>query len=201
MSYVYFILDLASNAIKIGKANDIDDRISTLQTGNPNLLSLIHYVECQTEEQSFYLEKKYHKIFKHLHLSGEWFKYDVEIYKKFFLTEVNIKTKLKREPITVNTLYGKETLVDIRTHPNCFFYPQLVAQIKESYEKSLNLTLPFRTMSWPTKGKSMLLPYSPEKNRVFISAKKHQENLDWNKFQKNKHVELVEPVENNLFTL
>ena len=69
--------------------------------------------------------------------------------------------------------------------PRCYFYPELVAQIKESYEKSLSLKLPFRTMKWPTNGKQMLLPFSKEIDKVFISAKKHNENLIQKKFEKS----------------
>ena len=39
-------------------------------------------------------------------------------------------------------------------------------------------------MPWPTKGKSLLLPYSDEKDRVFISAKKHEENMIQNRYNK-----------------
>ena len=45
MSYVYFILDIVSNSIKIGKANDIQERLSGLQTGNPNILNVIYQIE------------------------------------------------------------------------------------------------------------------------------------------------------------
>ena len=54
---VYFILDTASNAVKIGKANNIEQRMSDLQTGNPNPLKLIHEIECESEKQSFLLEQ------------------------------------------------------------------------------------------------------------------------------------------------
>ena len=47
MSYVYFILDEKSKAIKIGKANNIEQRLSDLQTGNPNILNVIYQIECR----------------------------------------------------------------------------------------------------------------------------------------------------------
>jgi hypothetical protein len=73
--------------------------------------------------------------------------------------------------------------VDINLHPHCYFYPEYPAQIKESYENSLKLTMPYRTMRWPTDGKQMLLPYSKETNRVFICNKKHNENLKQKRFE------------------
>jgi hypothetical protein len=184
MSYVYFILDKISNAVKIGKANDVLDRLSTLQTGNPNKLILLGYIECISEKYSFLIEKQYHQKFKDLHLNGEWFRYDEKIFQNLLLNESNIKTKSKRQPLTINTLWGEEVVRDVVTHPRCYFYSELVAQIKENYEKSLNLKLPFRTMRYPTNGKKMLLPYSTEVNRVFISARKHNENRKQKEFEK-----------------
>jgi len=180
---VYFLLDQKSKALKIGKANDVEDRINKLQTGNPNKLRLMHFIECSSEEHSFVLEKQYHKKFKHLRISGEWFQYDEQLFQSLFAVETNTKPKNKRESLVINTLFGEETVRGIDMHPNCFFYPQLVAQIKESYEKSLGLKLPFRTMRYPTNGKQMLLPFSKEVDRVFISAKKHNENRTLKKFE------------------
>ena len=39
-------------------------------------------------------------------------------------------------------------------------------------------------MEYPTYGKSLLLPYSNEVNRVFISTKKHEENMEYKRFKK-----------------
>jgi len=184
ISGVYFLLDEKSNALKIGKANDVEDRINKLQTGNPNKLRLMHYINCSSEKHGFLLEKQYHEKFKHLRISGEWFKYDEQLFQSLFDSEINTKPKSKREALTISTLFGEETVRDINQHPHCFFYPELVAQIKESYEKSLSLKLPFRTMKYPTNGKQMLWPHSIEVDRVFISAKKHNENLKLKKFEK-----------------
>lgn len=187
-SHVYFICDLASNAFKIGKADDVDRRIGELQIGNPNPLTLLHSIKFQSSDESFYYEKKYHKFFEHLRLNGEWFKFDEIILKNFLSNEIKIEPKSKRDPLVIYTLFGEETIFDIRTFPRCFFYPYLVAQIKESYEKSINLTLPFRTMVYPTKGKKMLGRYSQETDRVFISGKKHLEILEYNDFLRQKQL-------------
>lgn len=190
ISGVYFVLDEKSNAIKIGKANDVEDRINSLQTGNPNTLRLMHYIECSSEQHGFLLEKQYHEKFKHLRISGEWFEYDEKLFESLFDSQIDTKPKPKRESLTINTIFGEEVVRDINIHPRCFFYPELVAQIKESYEKSLGLKLPFRTMRYPTNGKQMLLPYSKEVNRVFISAKKHNENLKLKKFEKESNTNI-----------
>ena len=185
MSYVYFILDTISNAIKIGKANDIHERLSGLQTGNPNELLVLHYDKCDSAETAFNLERKYHNKFNHLRVRGEWFKYDREIFQKLLFEEVKLKTKSKRKPLTVKNLFNEEfEYFNVDTHPRCYFYKEYVAQIYNSYEKASRLTIPYRTMVHPTNGKSLLMPYSNEKNRVFISTKKHEENMALKRFKK-----------------
>jgi antirestriction protein len=189
MSYVYFILDETSNAIKIGKANDIDERISGLQTGNPNELIVLHYIKCKSVEDAFNLEKECHNQFNHIHTRGEWFRYDKELFQNFFIEETHFKIKSKRGPLINNTLFGKEIVFDVDTHPRCYFYREHVAQIYHSYEKASRLTIPFRTMKYPTYGKSLLLPYSNIKDRIFISTKKHEQNMELNRFKKTKNKE------------
>ena len=178
-SYVYFILDSFSGALKIGKANDINIRISDLQTGNPNELTFLGYIECNSSEHAKQLESLYHKEYNHLRVRGEWFEYDESIFRQFFKEETEFTPKEKRKPLIINTLFG-ETIeyFGIKNSPACYFYPHLSAQIKDSYENSMKLSIPFRVMRYPTQGKQMLLPYSTEVNKVFISYKKHKENME-----------------------
>ena len=179
---VYFILDSESNAVKIGKANNIYDRLSDLQTGNPNTLRLIHQIDCESEEQSFLLEQTLHKKFNEFRKSGEWFNYDESIFDGFFDDELNFQRTSKRNSLEWNSLYGTESF-GIKDFPCCFFYPNLTAQIMTNYEDAVHKKVPFRTMKYPTDGKQMLLPWSTEKNKVFISDRKHKENLKLKKFE------------------
>jgi hypothetical protein len=189
--YVYFILDEASGAVKIGRTRDLQDRISTLQTGNCNPLELLGTIECKTEDESKEKEKYYHNEFKYLRLLGEWFTYDEETFKKFHKNIQLTESKPKREPLIINTLFdGPREMFGVDNSPRCFFY-DLTAQIKNSYEKSLSATVPFRTMVYPTDGLSLLLPYSNEKNKVFISTKKHQENVKLNRYLRHLKNESV----------
>ena len=173
MSYVYFILDEKSKAIKIGKANNIEQRLSDLQTGNPNILNVIYQIECRSEEHSFFIEKKYHKQLREFHINGEWF------------DDINYTPKETRNPLKITTLFGEEyiEMFGIKNSPSCYFYPNLIAQIMHNYEESSKLKIPFRTMQYPTHGKPMLLPYSNKKDMVFISTKKHKENMELNRFK------------------
>jgi hypothetical protein len=119
-------------------------------------------------------------------LNGEWFKYDDKLFDEVLNQEVIEKKVINKNLITLNTLFGQKEFFRFASIPSCHFYPHLTAQIKDNYESAAFLTIPFRTMEYPTDGKSLLLPYSDKKNRVFISTKKHQENLDLNRFLKTK---------------
>ena len=186
MSFVYCVLDEKCNAVKIGKANNIEERLADLQTGNSNLLTLIGYVECKSEQHSFWLEKQFHKKFKHLLLRGEWFNFHFDILQSFLLNENYVKKSEKRTSLINNTLFGEEKLFGIENSPSCYFYPNLTAQVMDNFENASKLKIPFRTMEYPTNEKSMLLPFSNVKDKVFISTRKHQENMELNRFLKRK---------------
>jgi hypothetical protein len=192
-SYVYAILDSEKNCLKIGKTNDVDDRIKNLQVGNPTQLKLIATISCYSESHAFAIESELHREYSHLFVRGEWFKYDDDILKKFVNFNYNNQNKKTRDALITNTLWedhhGK---FDIDDFPRCYFYPEKPAQIMGQYEKVQNLKIKWRTMKYPTFGKQMLvLPdatlVSPEVDRVFISNKKHEENLNLKRFYKKKY--------------
>jgi hypothetical protein len=118
-------------------------------------------------------------------MRGEWFEYKKEEFELFFNENVNFETKEKRAPITTSTLFGEETW-GIKEFPSCYFYPELTAQILGSYEDVQNWKTQFRTMEWDTNGKQMLLSHSKEVNRVFISDRKHKQNLLQKRFESMK---------------
>jgi len=82
-SKVYFIKDLSSGRVKIGKAINPLSRLKALQVGSSNELKII-----KTITGGIYLEQILHKYFKHLHIRGEWFKPDYEM-KGFLLGKKN----------------------------------------------------------------------------------------------------------------
>jgi len=61
---------------KIGRANDVFNRLATLQTGNPRLLRVVGYVRCCDEKEAFELEKKLHAKLAYYRRRGEWFDLD-----------------------------------------------------------------------------------------------------------------------------
>jgi hypothetical protein len=183
---VYFFLDEKSVAVKIGKSNDIQGRLDDLKTGNPNTLKVIHHINCKSEEHSFEVEKELHKKYQHLHIQGEWFRYEPEEFKDLIDLNYRFETKEKRTSISYGTLYGEEEF-GIHKFPDCYFYTNHKAQILDSYENVVGKNkLKWRTMEWPTYGEQKLLPYSTETDRVFISDKRHKQNIEQKNFQDGK---------------
>jgi hypothetical protein len=183
---VYFILDKKSVAVKIGKSNDISSRLDELKTGNPNPLIVIHHIDCKSEKHSFKVETELHRKYAHLHIQGEWFRYVEDEFKDLIDLNYHFKTKEKRTSISYGTLYGEEEF-GINKFPDCYFYANLKAQILDSYENIITKKkLKWRTMEWPTYGKQELLPWSTETDRVFISDKRHKQNIEQKNYQESK---------------
>jgi hypothetical protein len=57
---------------KIGFSANVERRLKSLQTGNPDKLA-IHHVEPVPKEQVRLLERKIHKELSYYRLKGEWF--------------------------------------------------------------------------------------------------------------------------------
>lgn len=60
---------------KIGYTIDLDKRLRSLQTGNPKPLTVAAVVEIDHPAR---LENELHRMFRHLQISGEWFRLDDE---------------------------------------------------------------------------------------------------------------------------
>lgn len=85
VSYVYFIAD--GEFVKIGKANDVEQRKLSLETGNPRDLLTLGTISCDSESESYSLEKKLHHHFEPWHHRGEWFVVGPQILD--FISTVN----------------------------------------------------------------------------------------------------------------
>jgi hypothetical protein len=79
--FVYFILNKDSNAIKIGRAKNLEKRMKALQTSNPVELKLIKAVQVQGCEEAQELELSLHKQFNAIRIAGEWFKAEVALFE------------------------------------------------------------------------------------------------------------------------
>jgi hypothetical protein len=72
-SYVYFIYDSDNKLVKIGKANNIKQRFSSIISGNPFNLTIVKTIECESEEKAFELEKELHSKYQNDNFNREWF--------------------------------------------------------------------------------------------------------------------------------
>jgi hypothetical protein len=77
--FVYFILNKDSNAVKIGRAKDLEKRMKALQTSSPAKLKLIKSVQVEGGEAAQELEKSLHQQFSTIRLVGEWFKAEANL--------------------------------------------------------------------------------------------------------------------------
>jgi Meiotically Up-regulated Gene 113 (MUG113) protein len=68
-AHLYFMQAGHGGPIKIGAASDVAQRMATMQTGSPEQLYLVGYIEGGGPQ-----ERELHKRFAHLRLHGEWFK-------------------------------------------------------------------------------------------------------------------------------
>ena len=67
--YIYFIRNIRTNNVKIGRSNNPEFRLRTLQTGNDSEMELMGYIEkCDKT-----YEKQLQKMFKEYHVRGEWY--------------------------------------------------------------------------------------------------------------------------------
>ena len=193
-SYVYAIQD-EHRFVKIGKANNVNDRLRDLQVGNPEELRLVGIIECQNESHAIRLEKFLHTEYANYRYRGEWFHASKNLLEEFDKISHDDIIKKTRDPLIITTLFENEVEVfDNEMFPRCFFYPERSAQILTNYENAQRLTghSKWRTMHYPTDGKLMLrLPndtlLSDKPNLVFISSKKHEENLKLNRFLNSKN--------------
>lgn len=76
-SYVYFMScgEGDSRRVKIGYSHDPKRRARKLQTGNPEIISLIAVVEAGNAVSAKQFERHLHARYKNQRVSGEWFKF------------------------------------------------------------------------------------------------------------------------------
>ena len=75
--YVYLIVcnpKLSRPYVKVGMANNPQERIDTLQTGNPHELRMLACIPCKDRNEAKHLESFMHKKLCASRVRGEWFK-------------------------------------------------------------------------------------------------------------------------------
>ena len=78
--YIYFIYSEESNAVKIGRAKNVEKRLKTLQTANPHELKVIKTFKVKGGKAAKELESSLHQKFDNIRLSREWFKAEQELF-------------------------------------------------------------------------------------------------------------------------
>lgn len=78
-SYVYFVFNQDSNAVKIGVAKNIQKRLSALQTSSPAKLELLGFIKTNNSRDAKKLEHSLHQKFTALWIMGEWFQCKQEL--------------------------------------------------------------------------------------------------------------------------
>tara|TARA_B100001996_G_scaffold73429_1_gene54128 strand:+ start:483 stop:1073 length:591 start_codon:yes stop_codon:yes gene_type:complete len=183
MICIYGVKNEDSGAHKLGLTQNLIERLGELQVGNGGELTITDVAQMPkinlAEE-----EAKMHNYFKDFHIRGEWYRVTEEQVKEYF-------NQVKKRYAQIETIEG---LVEhkpryrehIRTAPPCYFYPEQQAQDKgmgSFYDKYR-----YRTMLWAGVKEDHPSYASRDKktglSRVFISNKKHLENLHQNKFNK-----------------
>lgn len=73
--YVYMIKagDGKKPKVKIGVSERPKNRMRALQTGNPDVLSLVMTIKCNSRPDAFRVEKAIHSGLKSNRVNGEWF--------------------------------------------------------------------------------------------------------------------------------
>jgi hypothetical protein len=94
-----YLLTNNNGFYKIGVTKgDIDRRIKSLQTGNPNKIELVNYYESNNYRK---IESWFHRIYEDIRLEGEWFLLNEDHINNFLLEAENINNKvnaLKNNP-------------------------------------------------------------------------------------------------------
>lgn len=74
--YVYFIrAKTRPSTVKIGKAEDPQQRLRELQVGCPHRLWIEGKIRCYSAAQAFELERELQRLFDSHRVRGEWFWY------------------------------------------------------------------------------------------------------------------------------
>ncbi|WP_371411494.1 GIY-YIG nuclease family protein [Nostoc linckia] len=68
------MLNSDSYAIKIGRASNVEKRLQSLQTSSPVPLEILKVVPMENLKKAQEVETYLHTKFRHLRLSGEWFR-------------------------------------------------------------------------------------------------------------------------------
>lgn len=84
--------------IKVGYSTNIESRIKTLQTGNPQKIHLLCDIRCTNKNTAMTIERELHKSLHNVDLRtfGEWFEF-LPNYRDWFYTKVQQNASYYRD--------------------------------------------------------------------------------------------------------
>lgn len=93
MDKIYLIHEWPTDHYKIGfTKGTVEKRLKTLQTGNPNELTVVAYFE---SEYARLIESTFHRLNKHRRISGEWFDLSPQFVHNFINECANTENNFK----------------------------------------------------------------------------------------------------------
>ena len=118
--------------IKIGLAEDLNKRRTSLQIGNSSELILVAWIACNPE-QLLFTEQTAHRHFETFHVMGEWFNITVEQAEEYISKYRQEISKIKEhEDRTITKIFNLENTeaVNVKNfRPRCFFNPEKSAHL------------------------------------------------------------------------
>ena len=194
---IYGILDESLHpetgraTIKIGLTDDLEERLRDLQTGHASRLRYINRIYIPKHLMS-YEEDLAHNYFSDYRLEGEHFDISPEQLNGYF--ETRQKEYKQTEGLDGEIIINKRYHNKIRTGPPCYFYVDQQAQDMHGHNskaviKGIKWIDRWRPMLWPGVDESH--PSFKKRNKkgesiVFISHRKHLENIEQMQYEKSK---------------
>ena len=83
-AFVYFVSD--GQFVKIGKANNVQSRLNSLQCGNVKELKLLAIIPCKNEKSATSVEGALHTLYSQYKIFREWYDILPQITKKLGIT-------------------------------------------------------------------------------------------------------------------
>ncbi len=80
--YIYFVYSRETGKVKIGRTNNLDNRLSVMSTDSPTPLDIIMSISIPVDAVKD-IERTIHGDFVDCHADGEWFNVDVESVRQY----------------------------------------------------------------------------------------------------------------------
>ena len=93
--YVYVLSDRENGTYKIGRTKNLEQRVRSIRTGNPNRIDLVAYAMCEDTVQA---EKRVHNLYTYRRRKGkEWFDLTDQEVEELKTLLLRITTDFKHE--------------------------------------------------------------------------------------------------------